>query len=355
MSLTIGVIGANGQVGSEVCLFLHVSPGVRVVPICRNRYGSTLLRRAGLECRHGVFDSRESAQSLLEGCDLTVDFSLPRGLATEVRAASRRTLENAIGYGPARTPFVYASTMMAFGMPDDAPRFRRHLLAHSAYGANKRWVERRARWLGRRTGRPIYVLRIAQVHGELQAVSREWLTALREQPTALPSASQESSTVFAGTIAEALIQIAAGRERPGTYTLVSSPPWTWRELYEYYCERAGIPPRIPVDPSPSPALRRSGAPRAVVDRIRAFAVRHRDLATGTLLPCFPGLEMRAMSWHFRRQARLEVTESNPPIGAASMAYAGPFPGARLRTLSDSRKTLAPRAEEVRALVRRAAP
>ena len=344
----IGVIGANGQVGSEACLFLATWPGVRVVPICRNPFGSTLLRRAGLECRHGSVGSPESARSLLEGCDLIADFSLPGGLATEFRSASNRTLENAILHGPAGAPFVYASTMMAFGMPIEGRRFRSHLLARTVYGANKRWAERRARRLGRRAGRPIYALRIVQVHGELQAVSRMWLQTLPDGP--IPVSDAPSYTVFAGTIAEALVQIAQGHERPGTYTLVSSPTWTWREVHDYYCDLAGIPRS-----APGPATARgSGVARAAVERMKRLAVRYRDLATGYVLPRFPGLEMRAMSWHHRRQAQAEIAALHGPPARPGVPYAGPIPGARLRSLSDSRETLGPRTETVRALLRRVA-
>lgn len=350
MSTAIGVIGANGQVGSEVCLYLSVWPDVRAVPICRNRFGSTLLRRAGLECRHGAVDSAESARSLLEGCDLIADFSLPGGLAGEFRSASRRTLENVILHGPPRRPFVYASSMMAFGMPAGGHRFRRHLLAHTVYGANKRWAERCARRLGERAGRPVYVLRIGQVHGELQAVSRAWLESLRDEPAVV--AAGPSYSVFAGTIAEALVQIAAGRERPGTYTLVSSPPWTWREVHEYYCARAGIAQEIRGDPPPTrPAF---ASLRAAFERVQSFAIRHRDLAAGYVLPRFPVLEARAMSWHLRRQARAEIAALEGPTAAPSVPYSGPIPGPFLRSLSDSRKTLEPRAERVRALLRRVA-
>jgi len=346
MTVTIAILGANGQVGSEVCLYLNAWPGVRVVPICRNPYGSTLLRRAGLECRHGVLDSKESAGSLLDGCDLMVDFTRPLGLATEVREATRRTIANAIQYGPSRAPFVYASTMMAFGMPAGGARFRRHLFARTVYGANKRWAERCAQRLGRRAGRAVYVLRIAQVHGELQAVSREWLDALRDGQ--IPSASDaESFTVFAGTIAEALVQIATGCEQPGTYTLLSSPPWRWWEVYEYYCKRSGIPPRTGAHSQAGPPVRRP------FRALQGFAVRHRDLATGYLFPHFPSLEMRAMSWHFRRQARAEMA-SDSTAEAVRMPYAGPFPGAQLRSLTDSRRTLEPRAEAVRAILRQVA-
>jgi len=347
VSVTIGVLGANGQVGSEVCLFLSGWPGVRVVPICRNRYGSALLRRAGLECRHGAVGSPESAHSLLEGCDLIADFSLPGGLATEVRSASRRTLENVILHGPARVPFVYASTMMAFGMPFGGPRFRRHLLAHTVYGANKRWAERCARRLGRRAGRPVYTLRIVQVHGELQGVSRGWLASLPDRP--IPVSDAESYTVFAGTIAEALVQIATGHERPGIYTLVSSPPWTWQEIDDYYADRAGVP-RLVRTSTPPPTR---GVLRAALERVKGLATGYRDLATGYLLPHFPALEMRAMSWHHRRQAQAEIAALAGPPSGGSVPYAGPIPGARLRSLSDSRQTLEPRAEAVRALLRRA--
>jgi nucleoside-diphosphate-sugar epimerase len=352
MSVAIGVIGANGQVGSEVCLFLRDWPGVRVVPICRNHFGSTLLRRAGLACRHGAVSSPESARELLEGCDLIADFSLPGGLATEVRSASCRTLENAILHGPARAPFVYASTMMAFGMPaEGGGRFRHHLFARTVYGANKRWAERCARRMARRAGRPMYALRIVQVHGELQAVSRAWLDALPDAPIAPSDA--ESYTVFAGTIAEALVQIATGHERPGTYTLVSSPPWTWREVHAHYCRRLGIEPPLRSDPPRASAAR--SASRALLERAKAFAIRRRDLATGYVLPRFPALEMRAMSWHHRRQAQAEITAMEAPRARhGDVPYSGPIPGARLHSLSDSRVTLEPRAEGVRALLRRIA-
>jgi nucleoside-diphosphate-sugar epimerase len=347
---TIGVIGANGQVGSEVCLFLATWPGIRVVPICRSRAGSTLLRRAGLECRHGSVTSPESARTLLEGCDLVADFSFPGGVAGEFRDASRRTLENAILHGPPGAAFVYASTMMAFGMPFGSPRFRQHLLARSTYGANKRWAERCARRLGRRAGRPIYTLRIVEVHGELQAVSRIWLETLPDAP--YPLSDAESCTVFAGTIAEALVEISKGSERPGTYTLVSTPAWTWREIYEYYCERAGITPRPGA--SAAPASHRSRPLRAVLERVGGLVVRQRDLLSGYLLPRLPALELRAMRWHHARLARAEIAALEARSATPPATYAGPILGVRLHSLSDSRKTLPARSEGVRTLLRRVA-
>ena len=46
--ITIGIIGANGQVGTEVCLFLSQMDDVRVVPICRTDRPFLILRGMGL-------------------------------------------------------------------------------------------------------------------------------------------------------------------------------------------------------------------------------------------------------------------------------------------------------------------
>src|SRR5437867_4211094 len=97
---TIAILGANGQVGSEVCLFLSLMSDIRVVPICRTRLASVFLRRCGLECRHGSLNNSDEARRLLEGADLVADFSLPRGLPSEVNAASQAIIGTAIAQAP---------------------------------------------------------------------------------------------------------------------------------------------------------------------------------------------------------------------------------------------------------------
>ena len=49
--ITIGIIGANGQVGTEVCLFLSQMDDIRVVPICRTDRAVSYLERYGLNPR----------------------------------------------------------------------------------------------------------------------------------------------------------------------------------------------------------------------------------------------------------------------------------------------------------------
>src|SRR5262249_62355175 len=81
----IAVLGANGQVGAELCLLLARIPGVDVVPICRNRSGSAFLRWKGIHCRHGRAAVAEDARSLFADCDVIVNSALASGTPVEMR------------------------------------------------------------------------------------------------------------------------------------------------------------------------------------------------------------------------------------------------------------------------------
>src|SRR2546425_10572288 len=93
---TIGVIGASGQVGVELCIFLRIFPEIRVIAICRSQLTSSFLRRGGVECRIGDLASLDLARRLLAGCDLVFDLSLLKGLVFEVRAAADPTVKKAL-------------------------------------------------------------------------------------------------------------------------------------------------------------------------------------------------------------------------------------------------------------------
>jgi nucleoside-diphosphate-sugar epimerase len=216
----IAVIGANGQVGAEVCLFLHVRADVDVVPIARSEYSTSLLRRAGLACRHGSMATQEEARILTAGCDLVADFSWPRGSPRQIREFARANVGSAVLASPDARAHVFVSTQSVYRLTAGEPHYR-------IYARTKRYAESVALRAGQRRGRPVYVLRLGQVHGPLQSVSHDLIEAMRPGRVLVPR--MESSIVFAFTVAEALAHVALGRETPGTYTLTSVPAWSWRE------------------------------------------------------------------------------------------------------------------------------
>ena len=239
----VAVVGANGQVGAEVCLRLREADGVEVVPIVRNVSGSAFLRLNGMECRHGRISDTNDAKRLLGDCDVVVNFALSTsGIPRVDRENNRSIVRGVIAGAKAGAPIVFASTIMVY-----APAMT--IRIPDAYGLDKLATERLLRRLCRASHRRAFVLRLGHVLGDLQNVSRKICDAIRDGEVALPNHGLTgSNSVFTATIVEAIVQVARGAAKPGTYDLVTSPQWNWRKVYEHYAAQIGCPLRL-ADPN----------------------------------------------------------------------------------------------------------
>jgi dTDP-4-dehydrorhamnose reductase len=335
----IGIIGANGQLGSEVCLLLDQMEGVTPIPICRNQVGASFLRRCGFDVRLGTTDSEANSRKLLEGLDLIADFSLPAGSSSYVRSQIKQNVTQISHFAPEGIPFVYLSSILAFGNPDFHSNLRNYVFARNAYGSTKRYAEHLVKKLGAKHRRPTYIFRVGVVHGELQAATRQALKDLKNSAhlTAhIPDC--ESYTVFAFTIAEALVSAARQVDSPGMYTLISNPGWTWKDLHQYFCERAGIDqPYVVFQPH---KVRSDGWLKRL--RRAAFAAlrNHKEFLNGYIGAMFPKIEQQMRATYHSRNALAEI---NRGIAESQyMPYLSNFsryPGARLSGISDSRVTM----------------
>jgi nucleoside-diphosphate-sugar epimerase len=344
---SIAVLGANGQVGMEVCLFLSVLEDTRVIPIVRSELGAAYLARCGFDCRVGSTTGAEETGSLLAGADLVVDLTAPRGQTSQALGATREVVASSIRHAPPGVPFVYMSSTMAFGMPPDARAYKRHLVARTPYASLKRCGERLTRRLARTHRRPAFVLRLGQVHGELQAVSREMKLGAGSQPVLLRQGGETASdTLFCATIAMAL----------RTYTLLESPEWSWKELYEFYGRVSGVPVRIV--PDAGGRATRSGMARDGLHALGSLGARllsrHKDLLNAQILPPLSRLpplrqlDLRLRGPYLRRRAAAEIRAGRQ--GVAPRCHDGPVPGRRLRSLGDSRSAMTVASRRVRRIL-----
>lgn len=356
MIRTVAVVGANGQVGSEVCLFLTQFEGLRVVPICRDRLGSAFLRSCGLRCRHGRVDDPGAASALLVGADVVVDCTLPKGTYGQMQDQIRRIVDGISSSAPEGASLIYVSSMMAYGMGAAGYPLRWHVVPRTQYGAVKRFAERCARRASRRSGRGLFVLRLGQVHGELQSVSTGMRRSMRSRAV-VPSGP--SYSVFCFSIAEAIAHIAFGLESPGTYTLVSSPAWSWKEVLEYHSTSGGG--RVSVTEADVRGGVSAGAQvREWGRRLGASSLthigRHRELLLPLLSWGWPKLESRLRAHHAIRSARSAMAaQCQAQTWRPFDIFVGVVPGRRLRTLSDSRVAMGHSTDRVRALLAGAAP
>ncbi len=242
--IRIGVLGANGQVGAELCLLLSQQKGVEVVPISRNRMGSAFLRFHGLPCRHGQPADPLQAPRLFGDCDVIANLALANLASNygEAKDVHDNLIRNVARYAKRPGKHIYFSTMSVYG---DARAYQR-IVFRDVYGSEKRRCEKIARDLGEQHGVGTYIFRLGHVCGELQSITLEIRRRIAVQPILVPDLDRASNTVQVASIVDAILMVAAERVRAGTYDLMNVPQWSWKEVFEREGREIGVTPRFHV-------------------------------------------------------------------------------------------------------------
>ncbi len=228
----IAILGANGQVGAELCVLLSRTRGIELVPVCRNPTGSAFLRYSGIACRHGRPADPKKAAHLYGDCDVIVNCALGAGTPGEIRAFDRDLLRNIFYCSRWDATIIHCSTLMVHGDPRPGKLRRR-----DSYGSAKFAAEKRVHAESKRTGKAAYILRLGHVCGQLQNITQKIRNEIASGQVVLPPEDVPSNTVYTVTIVDAILSIVAGNEAPGTFDLTNVPQWTWRQVYEYESEQ----------------------------------------------------------------------------------------------------------------------
>ena len=311
--LRLGVVGANGQVGAELCLMLAARRDIELIPICRNRSGSAFLRWHGIACRHGRVADPADAARLLGDCDVIVNSSLATGAPSQIRRIEDQIVQNIFNYSKDSATIIHFSTQSVYGDPSP----NRWVRWRNPYGRVKLATERQVRLQSRSTRKPAFILRLGHVCGPLQEISNTIRASVRARSVYLPPKNRSSNTVYTVAIIGAIAQIIARRARPDTYDLMNTPRWTWREVYEYEATVCNVQlaPRIIESPSPSwksaiiaPAVRMAG--------YLATAQPVRDLFAKLFAYVPESMNARAMAWWYAKRARTEIAALGLPMQLA---------------------------------------
>jgi nucleoside-diphosphate-sugar epimerase len=268
----IAILGANGQVGTEVSLRLRDIEGIQVVPIVRNVSGSAFLRSIGVECRHGRISDPTEARSLIGDCDVVVNLALSNtAIPRADRDINRQIVRSMVAAAKPGAPIVFASTMMVY-----APNMR--FWFPDSYGLEKLVEERMFRRLCAASQHSAFVFRLGHVMGEMQNISRKICNEIRDGKVALPQQGlRGSNTVFTAAIVDAIVQIAQRAPKPGTFDLITFPQWTWLNVYKYYATQLGLPlPLVPAEQVVDPKSGLAG-PGASMRRLLRYLAHHRTL------------------------------------------------------------------------------
>lgn len=233
---TVGIVGANGQVGTELCFLLR-KEGVEVVPIVRNSVGATTFDYYGLNARIADVGTRSDAESALSNLDTVViaAFASPisRGnfKPKQGRRANEAIVHNSVRAAPEGADVVYFSSVAAFGEELDVSD-------HWWYCREKRNTEREFEKACDEHQQDGYVYRVGLVLGQnvTRTVDIQSELASSDRVDVEANATAHSNTVHTVTIADAVRACSDPKVKPGTYTLVNEPQWTWQRVFDHYRE-----------------------------------------------------------------------------------------------------------------------
>jgi nucleoside-diphosphate-sugar epimerase len=329
--MKIVVLGANGQVGAEVCLRLAHIPEVVLIPVSRTRNGSSFLRSRGVSVWHGDPTNEAQARAMFAGADLIANFALAGGVGKVARIANEAIIDASIRYSPPEAKIIFFSTLAVLGSWDETGA-----CVKGPYGDLKLSNERHFARAAERQRREGWTLRLGHVCGEVQGLTFAIRDEITRDTISLPDPERSSNTIHTTTICDAILAIAEGRaSHPGRYDLVNAPQWPWRQVYEQ--EAASIDAPLTFAPAIQTALppRRSVKAKsfALISRLGIRSVLERMLP---LLSANLAEQIRADFMVSRTSG--EIAALNPPVKIANSAAL--WPALHVKTLDGLRPTAA---------------
>jgi nucleoside-diphosphate-sugar epimerase len=303
--MKVAILGANGQVGAEVCLLLRNHPGITIVPVCRNRLGSAFLRYAGFACRHGMPADSAQAPGLIQDCNLVVNLALGSGTLREASDANRRLIRNAVEFSAPGATIMHCSTQSVYGNPYPGKRLR----WKNNYAREKLRCEKYAMKMGRKFGKKMIVVRLGHVCGELQGITAMIRREIAAGPVHVPAPGRKSNTVYIATIVDAILKASGDNlVAPGIYDLVNEPQWTWREVYEHEARVTGkrlvFDERSIVQPVTRPPLLKRMV--SSLGRLLLSNPVRKEYAMQLIALLSTRLNKRIQSYYYRNRAAAEI-------------------------------------------------
>jgi nucleoside-diphosphate-sugar epimerase len=302
---SIGILGASSQVGASVACWLKKFPDVRVTCFIRSTYSKLFFDLLEIDCQILRDDDPVGFREKIGAMDVVLDFGYPSGQLQEILERSKMTIGNVLANLKKGSMYFYMSSIMAYGMPDGEKWIGHYYIPRTPYAYIKRRLEKFTQGRGKRLGVQIFNFRLGQVHGFLQSVNGSFRKKLSDSNIALVDGNPDDpvNIIFIYPLCEAIIQCIKGLHPPGLYTLVSSPQWTLKELYDYYLRYYRLPAHLEFAPA---EVKKKGKTffQKGVDMVRPY----RSILETYVLMRIPGLAVR-LKGRFRQGELLRIESS----------------------------------------------
>lgn len=313
----LAILGANGQIASEVALYLSNRDDVQLRGFTRSRYGTILLDLARVPS--SVIDFRNISpenRSFLSEVDAVIDCTYPAGQPQQLAGLIEANAGAVMKCMKAGAIYVHSSSISAFGMPMESTKIADYRFARTSYARIKRTAEKCVTRLADHHDIRACHLRLGQVHGVLQSVTAQYRGLIdRGEILSTGEPTSISTTVFCHAIAEAYLSAARGDFDHGSITtVVSQQQWTLETLFDVYRELTGADFSVAWSGAPH---QRTG--NGIVPRLIRMASPFRNVLESQVLPLVPGVVPK-----LKGQYRVQSAKRDRSAGSAVLTDAPVF-------------------------------
>jgi len=230
----LALIGANGNVGRELCFLFREDPEIEIIPVVRNVFGAALLQQYGIECSIGDICKPEDAKRLTRDADGVLIAAYSRGAGRRETEINKAIVQNSIQFLRPGATAIYLSTVRVFGRTVD-PTIP-VLGLPSRYTLRKRQCESLFMRMTQRMGQMGYVFRLGHVFGVLQPRTQDLKDMLDHQGIVriAVDGGDDSNVVHTVALKDAVKAVLLRGVSTGKYSLVNKPQWTWKEVFDHY-------------------------------------------------------------------------------------------------------------------------
>tara|TARA_B100000795_G_scaffold269279_1_gene258192 strand:+ start:1701 stop:2705 length:1005 start_codon:yes stop_codon:yes gene_type:complete len=320
------IFGATGQIGKELSLKVKENKdGIDFLFYARTLVSASFFIENKINYIVGNLEDKMIIQNISEA-DLIFDLTAPNtGTLQEIKEIYKNRLDLIIGNMKKKSKFVFASTKMAFGLSEKRKYMKNYFFPGSIYAANKRYAEKYSLKLGKKNKIDIYLLRLADVHGDYQR-SSENLKKLILNGYTFKIPKTPAWVIFISSIKKALIYILDNKEKPGLYTLTNDQIY-WEDLLKYFADKSGSKIKIELMNN-----KKNGFFKNFKDFIYKTIISNKDLIRGNIVIPKKIEELKKLDFRVAKSkialANLKGLKSYDELNS----FVGLLPGKRMHSL-----------------------
>jgi nucleoside-diphosphate-sugar epimerase len=330
-SKKIIILGATGQIGKELSLEFKNSREHDIIFHSRTLVGSSFFKNNEINFIAAEINENKVISKISQA-DLIFDLAAPdHGSLQDIKDFYKKRFDLIFSHMKKNSKFIFASSMNVFGIDDKRKILKNYFFSSSIYSSNKRYAEKYIQKLGKKNSIEIYILRLAEVHGNFQRASTEIIKLIKDK-FLFEITNTPAWITFIPLIKQSIINILNDKEIPGTYTLTCDDVY-WDDLLNIFGKKINLNPKYIIRQRPKKI-------NFLLNYIFQIILNKKDILRGNFNINKDFEDMIKLNFRIKKIKKSIENFKGTKIYSKKNRYIGILPGKRMRSLSyDIKKIL----------------